>query len=415
MFSLSQYRMSLEDTLGLTRTSGEWELCRRADGEPWYAMGNTAIVFRIRHNGRIRALRCYRRPMRHLREIYGERLLERELFLFTGPDCGVWVDVVMDDWIEGETLRHVLFEAVRNRDADRLTQLSLAFDRLSAELLSDDRAHGDLKPENILVDTADKLHPIDFDAAYLPAFAGERSPELGTAAYQDPARTVDDFHAALDDYPAVLIATALHALRVAPELLDRYGERDGLLFDPPHIAEDEALREVLALFERRGWAAQYRLAELLYAPTLHLPQAAMLLEAAHAEVIRNIQPKEEMNHHTAPKPTEMTEIPELFVEGGRWGYRLGTETVVPPLYDCGFDFTEGLAAVRLNTTWHYIDPTGRPVITCPDCEAVKPFHEGRAVVIRHGERLCIDRTGRIAEEKNKPIKNTQPKCTNPIR
>lgn len=414
MFSLSQYRMSLEDTLGLTRTSGEWELCRRADGEPWYALGNTAIVFRIRHDGRIRALRCYRRPMRHLREIYGERLLERELFLFTGPDCGVWVDVVMDDWIEGETLRHVLFEAVRNRDADRLTQLSLAFDRLSAELLSDDRAHGDLKPENILVDTADKLHPIDFDAAYLPAFAGERSPELGTAAYQHPARTADDFHAALDDYPAVLIATALHALRVAPELLDRYGERDGLLFDPPHIAEDEALREVLALFERRGWAAQYRLAESLYAPTLHLPQAAMLLEAAHAEVIRNIQPKEEMNHHTAPKSTEMTEIPELFVEGGRWGYRLGTETVVPPLYDCGFDFTEGLAAVRLNTTWHYIDPTGRPVITCPDCEAVKPFHEGRAVVIRHGERLCIDRTGRIAEEKNKPIKTRNQNARTPF-
>lgn len=244
MYSLNQYLMSLEDTFGLTRTSGEWTLCQRADGEPWYALGNTAIVFRIRHNGRIRALRCYRRPMRHLREIYGERLLEQELFLFTGPDCGVWVDVVMDDWIEGETLRHVLFEAVRNRDTERIARLSLAFDRLGAELLSDDRAHGDLKPENILVDEADGLHPIDFDATYLPAFAGERSPELGTAAYQHPARTAEDFDATLDDYPTVLIATALHALRVAPELLDRYGARDGLLFDPPHIATDEALREV---------------------------------------------------------------------------------------------------------------------------------------------------------------------------
>ena len=85
MFSLSQYRMSLEDTLGLTRTSGEWELCRRADGEPWYAMGNTAIVFRIRHNGRIRALRCYRRPMRHLREIYGERSSNGSCFSSLGP------------------------------------------------------------------------------------------------------------------------------------------------------------------------------------------------------------------------------------------------------------------------------------------------------------------------------------------
>lgn len=385
MYSLNQYLMSLEDTFGLTRTSGEWTLCRRADGEPWYALGNTAIVFRIRHNGRIRALRCYRRPMRHLREIYGERLLEQELFLFTGPDCGVWVDVVMDDWIEGETLRHVLFEAVRNRDTERIARLSLAFDRLGAELLSDDRAHGDLKPENILVDEADGLHPIDFDATYLPAFAGERSPELGTAAYQHPARTAEDFDATLDDYPTALIATALHALRVAPELLDRYGARDGLLFDPPHIATDEALREVTALFERRGWAAQYRLAQLLHAPTLHLPQAAALLDAAREEVERDIHPR--------PAPDE-TEMPELFVEGGRWGYRLGTETVVPPLYDCGFDFTEGLAAVRLGATWHYIDPTGRPVIACPDCEAVKPFRNGEAVIVRHGIRIRIDRTGK---------------------
>ena len=29
------------------------------------------------------------------------------------------------------------------------------------------------------------------------------------------------------------------------------------------------------------------------------------------------------------------------------------------LYDCGFDFTEGLAAVRLGATWHYIDGAGR--------------------------------------------------------
>lgn len=55
MFSLNQYLMSLEDTLGLTRTSGEWTLCRRPDGKPWYALGNTAIVFRIRHNEHIRA------------------------------------------------------------------------------------------------------------------------------------------------------------------------------------------------------------------------------------------------------------------------------------------------------------------------------------------------------------------------
>lgn len=388
MYALSQYLISLEDTLGLTRSSGEWTLCRRPDGRPWYALGNTAIVFRVRIDGRIRALRCYRRPMRHLRAIYGDRLRERELFLFTGADRGVWVDVVVDDWIEGRTLREVLFEAARNRDLARISRLSLAFDRSGAAWVSDDRAHGDLKPENILVDDNGRLHPIDFDAAYLPEFAGESSPELGTAAYQHPARTAADFDASLDDYPTALIATALHALRMAPELLDRYGERDGLLFDPQRIATDTALREVLELFKRHGRAAQYRIANLLYAPTLRLPRLAPLLDAARREV--------EQELHPDPAPHDAG-TPELFVENGYWGYRTDTKIVVPPLYDCGFDFTEGLAAVQLDDTWHYIDPTGRPAIDCPDCEAVKPFNDGQAVVIRNGIRHRINRTGKIVE------------------
>ncbi len=388
MYALSQYLLSLEDPLGLTRTLGELSLDRRPDGQLWYALGNTAIVFRVLHEGRACALRCYRLPMRHLREIYGDRLRERELFLYTGSGDGVWVDVVLEDWIEGETLRHCIFEAVRTRNTERLVRLSLAFDRLGIALVGDDWAHGDLKPENILADTADTLHLIDWDAAFLPQFAGERSPELGTAAYQHPARTADDFDASLDDYPTALIAAALHALCIAPELLDRYGGRDGLLFDPRRIATDEALREVLSLFERRGCAARYRLAQLLYSPMLALPQLAGLLEAARQEVEREIGPA------VGPETAEVPEVPELFVEGGYWGYRIGTRTVVPPLYDCGFEFSEGVAAVQLGRTWHYIDPTGRPVIACPDCEAVKPFRNGYATVVRHGVRTTIDRTGK---------------------
>ena len=384
MYALSQYLLSLEDSLGVTRTLGELSLERRPDGQLHYVLGNTAIVFRAVHEGRPCALRCYRHPMRHLREIYGDRLRERELFLYTGPDEGVWVDVVLDDWVEGETLRHVIFEVARERDTARLVRLSLAFDRLGLALVTDDRAHGDLKPENILADSTDALHLIDWDAAFLPQFAGERSPELGTAAYQHPARTAADFDASLDDYPTALIATALHALCIAPELLDRYGERDGLLFDPSRMATDEALQEVLALFERRGCAARYRLAQLLFSPMLGLPQLAGLLEAARQELEREVGPTVE---------PETPEVPELFVEGGYWGYRIGTRTVVPPLYDCGFEFSEGVAAVQLGRTWHYIDATGRPVIACPDCEAVKPFRNGYATVVRHGVRTTIDRTG----------------------
>lgn len=99
---------------------------------------------------------------------------------------------------------------------------------------------------------------------------------------------------------------------------------------------------------------------------------------------------------TAGRSTEVTvaEGTELFVENGLWGFRTPQRIVVPPLYDCGFDFTEGLAAVRLGQTWHYIDGAGRTRISCPECEAVKPFRNGRARIIRGGRRREIDRTGR---------------------
>ena len=90
-------------------------------------------------------------------------------------------------------------------------------------------------------------------------------------------------------------------------------------------------------------------------------------------------------------------FPELFVGNGLWGYRTPERIVIPPLYDSGFDFTEGLAAVRLGQAWHYIDTEGRTRIRCAGYEAVKPFRNGRAEVIRDGRRLEIDRAGREFE------------------
>ena len=87
------------------------------------------------------------------------------------------------------------------------------------------------------------------------------------------------------------------------------------------------------------------------------------------------------------------EPPELYESQGLWGYR----PTIPPLYDCGFEFTEGLAAVRLGRTWHYIDAEGRTAIRCPGCEAVKPFRNGRAVVLRDGVRRSVGRDGKFGE------------------
>lgn len=379
MFTLRQYLFALTDLSSLSRTLGDAELCRDSQGRPLLSVGNSAAVFRVRYEGRVRSLRCYFRPMRRLRAIYGERLLERELFVHTSPDEGRWADVVLGDWIEGRTLCDEIHVATAACDRERLRGLAAGFDRLAAALVSDEWAHGDLKPENIIVDAAGGMHLIDFDAVFLPAFAGGRSPELGTAAYQHPARGAADFDARLDDYPAALISTALHALALDPSLAERYGAVDGLLFTPQRIDRDPALDEAIALFERRGEAAAYRIARLLRSASLRLPDLPRLLNWT----VRVAGP--------ADVPTRQ---PELFAGEGLWGYRLDGRTVVEPLYDCGFDFTEGLAAVRLGATWHFIDPAGRTRLSLPGCQAVKPFRDGRAVIVRDGRRLSLDPTGR---------------------
>lgn len=382
MHTLRQYLLTLSDPEGLLRTLAGAEVCRDARGALLYAAGNSAVVFRIRHRGQVRSLRCYLRPMRHLREIYRERFLEKELYLYDTAGAGTWVDVVVGEWIEGETLSEAAERAAAERDTQRLQALAAAFDALAARLVSDDRAHGDLKPENIIVDAQGILRLIDFDAAYLPEFAGEQSPELGTAAYQHPARTAADFNERLDDYPAALISTALHALALDPTLRERYPESDGLLFTPREIlrGRDAAYREVMELFERRGMALQYRIARLLASPT---PQLFGLAEFLAASV-------REAGTALAGTPPERL---ELYVEHGLWGYRTPERVVIPPRYDNGFDFSEGWGAVQLGRTWHFIDGSGRVCLSCPGCDSVKPFRNGCAQVVRNGRRMQIDRAG----------------------
>lgn len=418
MFTLRQYLAALADTRGLLRTLGEVELCRDASGAPLYSAGNSAAVFRVRHRGRERALRCYFRRRRNLGAIYGEAYLPEELFLHTSPTEGCYVDIVLCDWIPGRNLGEHIDEAVATEDRAALAALARRFDRLALAMVSDDRAHGDLKPENIVVDPAGDLRPIDLDGLYLPAFAGERSPELGTAAYQHPARTAEDFDERLDDYPAALLSTALHALALDPSFGRRYASADGLLFTPARIAADPALEEALALFERRGEAVAYRIGRLLRSPSLRLPALAPLLEEAvrRAERKEGIEARrktEEAIGSTLEATRRRAEVtpgtatraaagmaawaatePELFVRDGLWGFRTGERVTIPPLYDEGFDFTEGLAAVRLGRVWHYIDTAGRTALSCPGCEAVKPFRGGTTEVERQGRRLRIDRRGR---------------------
>lgn len=380
MYTLQQYLFTLDDSLGLTRTLGEVELCRRADGSPEFFSGNRAIVFRIRHAGKSCALRCFRQPHPYIKAIYGSQRLEQELFLYDTPRTGRWVDVVVSEWIEGEVFRTAIERAALAHDRLTLSRYASLFDELAATLLNDDWAHGDLKPENIILTPTGTLRLIDFDAAYYPTLQGQQAIELGTPQYQHRQRSIVDFDARLDDYPAALIATALHALSLDPTLYDRYGARDGLLFAPDRLAEDNAYREAMELFSAEGHALWYRIGCRLLSPTPRLHR----IGAYFAEAGRRA-------------PHETGSPLDLFCDEGLWGFRNAEGVVIPAIYDNGFDFSEGVAAVQIGARWHFIDPRGEVVLHLPPCEIVKPMRNGRAEMRCGGIRRTIDREGHLLD------------------
>lgn len=370
------------------------EVCREPSGRLSYSVGNSGVVFKIIVHGEQKLLKCYTRPKYNLREIYGNKLLANELFIYTDYHSnGRWVDVVMDDWIEGKTLQTGIDEAVESGDITELAMLATKFDRLALELLGRDWAHGDLNPENILIDREGELRLIDFDSVYLPQFAGQTSQELGTLAFQHPLRTIQLFDRTIDDYSIALISTALHAISIDKTILQRYRLEEGLLFNPAEILDHSsvALKEVLELFSERGMTPQYRIALLLY---------------SHTPTLFGLQP---LMDYAVNGVRRRADTMEIFVQNGLWGYRRaetldnhnyeieGAEAddrvVIPAIYDSGFDFSEGLAAVQTGGKWHFIDLTGHVVIDCHTYDAVKPFRNGRCKVRQASKWYELDRNG----------------------
>jgi len=58
-------------------------------------------------------------------------------------------------------------------------------------------------------------------------------------------------------------------------------------------------------------------------------------------------------------------------------------------------FSEGMAPVRIDGKWGYIDKTGNTVIN-PQFEEANAFHEDLAAVKQNGKWGYIDKTGNIA-------------------
>ena len=69
-------------------------------------------------------------------------------------------------------------------------------------------------------------------------------------------------------------------------------------------------------------------------------------------------------------------------------------TVIPPIYHNGFDFAEGLAAVRENGLYGFIDTNGKYSIT-PQYDYATYFVNGITLVYKQGRSFFIDKTGKV--------------------
>lgn len=306
-----------------------------------------------------------------LKAIYGERYYPDELYVFTSDVTGIWVDIVLEEWCEGITLKQFIEEAVNRGDHRSIAIIADRFDSLACDLLCRDWAHGDLSGENIIVTPELQLKLIDFDGKFIPEFKGRNSPELGTCAYQSTRRKESDFDSNIDDYSIALISTALRALSLDHTLLHQYPFADGLLLSPILIAEGrcEALAQCIALFSRHNLHSAYRVATLL---NLDRVRIAPLTEIF------------------TMKSIEANNSKELYftMKHGFVGYTDSEDQVViPHIYDDGLSFKEGIVMVRMGTTWCALDLNGGVVTSVEDCQNVKLLRD--SVIKSRRERSKI--------------------------
>ena len=90
---------------------------------------------------------------------------------------------------------------------------------------------------------------------------------------------------------------------------------------------------------------------------------------------------------------------ERFNVDGKYGFKLKSsgEIVIPPKYDLAGSFSEGLAAVKLNGKYGFIDKTGKEVIPLK-YDGAYSFRKGLAKVKLNGKWIKIDKNGNRVDE-----------------
>ena len=208
-------------------------------GMPVVSAGNFAAVYRVCNQGRSFAVRCFTRAVNDQHERYGQlgaflrATLPPAFVEFEYVEQGIlvagdWYPIVKMEWVNGEPMNKFVQS---NLNAPNSLQIIAARWRgLVSALRSLNIAHNDLQHGNVMVQQDRSLRLVDYDAMFLPQYAGQTSPENGHQHFQHPLKTSQNYNESVDNFPALVIHVSLLALAADPGLWDQFHNDDNLLF-----------------------------------------------------------------------------------------------------------------------------------------------------------------------------------------
>jgi len=216
------------------------------------AVGQFAIVYKIRSNGRTWALRCpkaafpqdvrerCRRVSETLPKSSPPYLLETT-YVEPGISAGgIEVPIMLMEWADGENLRDRVEALSRAGDTRGLNVISDQFNRLCHAMDRDRFAHGDLSHGNLLVRRDGSLVLVDYDTVYREGDPAGRRSLAGTPGYVHPfpSEVLMQESLEMDIIPRKVIKLALDTYTSRPGLFGRFSS-ETLLFDQDDL-EDPA-------------------------------------------------------------------------------------------------------------------------------------------------------------------------------
>lgn len=396
------------------RTHKNLQVVKRPNGEYFFSTGNFSLVVKMFDpvESKYYAVKCFTQIHPKLIESYvliGKHIqmnqspylvhyefCDNEIWINSEVDAKKGYPVIIMEWIEGKTLGSHLSELVSNGDKETLFQLACNFDALSLWLLEQPFAHGDLKTDNILIDSSGRLRLIDYDGMFTPEMKNQQARENGSLGFRHPNRLTEHFGPHIDDFSILLISLSLHALATAPYIAGTCNSfSDSILF-----TEDDIIN-----IEHSIWKTFDTLRN-----NIHVSQRIVMFQmaAANPATMRlfGIKPILQSAASLALLISDNDEFTDEDIKMDKYAekdsrginkvvfYKKSTGKIIFDEYDDSTGFIKGLAGVKLNDKWGYIDKTGKFIVPLIYDDA-KYFSEGLAGVKLNDKWGYIDKKGKV--------------------